>query len=251
MIEIINLYKAFNGHQILSGINLTIRDGETMVIIGRSGGGKTVLLRHIIGLIQPDKGQVIIDGQELSRLSGLELAKIRLKFGMLFQGAALFDSLTVGENVSFALREHTSMENETIRARVSECLRLVGLSGIEHLKPAELSGGMRKRVGLARALAMQPKVVLYDEPTTGVDPIGADAINLLIKELHDRLKVTGIAVTHDMVSAYKIADRIAMLHEGKIIQVGTPEEIRYTSNPLVKQFILGISNVAETKQAIA
>ena len=251
MIEIINLTKRFNHHQVLDGVNLTIRDGETMVIIGRSGGGKTVLLRHIIGLIQPDEGQVIVDDQDISRLSEAELAKIRLKFGMLFQGAALFDSLTVGENVSFGLREHTSMNGEQVRARVGECLRLVGLQGIEHLKPAELSGGMRKRVGLARALAMQPKVVLYDEPTTGVDPIGADAINLLIKELHDRLKVTGIAVTHDMVSAYKIADRIAMLHEGKIIQVGTPEGIRYTSNPLVKQFILGISNHSETKQAIA
>ncbi|MBI3614903.1 MAG: ABC transporter ATP-binding protein [Candidatus Omnitrophica bacterium] len=245
MIDIINLSKGFNGHKVLDGVSLTIRDGETMVIIGRSGGGKTVLLRHIIGLLQPDEGQVIVDGQEISRMEPGELARIRLKFGMLFQGAALFDSLTVGENVAFSLREHTDMKENQIWARVSDCLGRVGLKGIEHLKPAELSGGMRKRVGLARALAMQPRVVLYDEPTTGVDPIGADAINLLIKQLHDQLRVTGIAVTHDMVSAYKIADRIAMLHEGKIIQVGTPEEIRYTSNSLVKQFILGISNISE------
>ncbi len=242
MIEIINLSKSFNQHPVLQGMNLTIRKGETMVIIGRSGCGKSVLLKHMIGLMQPDEGQVIVDGQEISRLEGPELAALRLKFGMLFQGAALFDSLTVGENVAFALREHTSMMDEEIRDRVKECLALVGLSGIEPMKPAELSGGMRKRVGLARALAIKPEAILYDEPTTGIDPVMADAINRLIKELHDRLKVTGVAVTHDMVSAYRIADRIAMLHEGKIIQVGTPEEIRNTSNPVVRQFTLGMSN---------
>ena len=245
MIEIINLVKDFNRHRVLDGVNLTIRDGETMVIIGRSGGGKTVLLKHIIGLMEPDEGQVIVDGQEISLFNGEELATFRLKFGMLFQGAALFDSMTVGENVAFALREHTHLSDSDIEARVAECLRLVGLSGIQHLKPAELSGGMRKRVGLARALAIQPKVILYDEPTTGVDPIMADVINRLIKELHDQLKVTGVAVTHDMVSAYKIADRIAMLHKGKIIEVGTPEEIRNSSNPLVRQFILGVSQPAQ------
>ena len=241
MIEIINLVKSFNSHRVLDGANLTVRDGETLVIIGRSGGGKTVLLKHMIRLMQPDAGQVIVDEKDLSQLNQENLKGLRLKFGMLFQGAALFDSLTVGENVAFPLREHTAMSEEMIRERVRECLELVGLKGIEELKPAELSGGMRKRVGLSRALALAPKVILYDEPTTGVDPIMADAINLLIKELHDRLKVTSVAVTHDMVSAYKIADRIAMLHEGKIIQVGTPEEIRYTANPLVKQFVLGIS----------
>ena len=242
MIQIINLYKNFNSHPVLKGVNLTIRDGETMVIIGRSGGGKTVLLRHIIGLVSPEEGQVVVDGQEVSRLTGAELTELRLKFGMLFHGAALFDSLTVGENVAFPLREHTRMSEEEIQARVKECLDLVGLHDIEDRKPAELSGGMRKRVGLARALAMQPRVILYDEPTTGVDPIMADAINNLIKELHDRLRVTGVAVTHDMVSAFKIADRIAMLHEGKIIAVGAPEEIRSLENPVVRQFILGISD---------
>ena len=245
MIEVINLYKAFNHHPVLQGLNLTVRKGETMVIIGRSGCGKSVLLKHMIGLMQPDEGQVIVEGQEISRLTGPEQDRLRLKFGMLFQGAALFDSLTVGENVAFALQEHTSMKEDQIHARVKECLELVGLSGIERMKPAELSGGMRKRVGLARALAIKPEVILYDEPTTGIDPVMADAINRLIKELHDRLKVTGVAVTHDMVSAYRIADRIAMLHEGKIIQAGTPEEIRNTANPVVKNFILGISDEEE------
>ncbi len=239
MIEAINLSKGFNGHGVLKGLNLTIREGETMVVIGRSGCGKSVLLKHLIGLLQPDGGQVIVDGQEMSHLTGEALVALRLKFGMLFQGAALFDSLTVGENVAFPLREHTQMSEEDIQARVRECLGLVGLHGVEHLKPAELSGGMRKRVGLARALAIKPQVILYDEPTTGVDPIMADAINELIKELHDRLRVTGVVVTHDMVSAYRVADRIAMLHEGKIIQVGTTEEIRNTADPVVRQFILG------------
>lgn len=245
MIEIINLAKHFNGHPVLTGVNLEIRDGETMVIIGRSGGGKTVLLKHIIGLMQPDGGQVIVDGQEVSLASGPQLAQMRLKFGMLFQGAALFDSLTVGENVAFPLRHHTSMPEGEIEKRIKECLGLVGLKGIENLKPAELSGGMRKRVGLARALAMNPKVILYDEPTTGVDPIMADAINRLIRELHDRLKVTSVAVTHDMVSAYKIADRIAMLHEGKIIEVGTADQIRNSPNPLVRNFVFGISQTGQ------
>lgn len=241
MIEIINLFKDFDRHPVLRGVNLTIRDGETMVIIGRSGCGKSVLLKHVIGLMKPDEGQVIADGEEVFRLDDPGLSRLRLKFGMLFQGAALFDSLTVGENVAFPLREHTAKTEEEIQSRVKECLGLVGLAGIEHLKPAELSGGMRKRVGLARALAMQPRVILYDEPTTGVDPIMADAINQLIVGLHDRLKVTGVVVTHDMVSAYKIGDRIAMLHEGRILQVGTVEEIRSTKNPIVRQFILGMS----------
>ena len=240
-IEIINLFKDFDRHPVLRGVNLTIRDGETMVIIGRSGCGKSVLLKHVIGLMKPDEGQVIADGEEVSRLDDPGLHRLRMKFGMLFQGAALFDSLTVGENVAFPLREHTAKTEEEIQSRAKECLGLVGLAGIEHLKPAELSGGMRKRVGLARALAMEPRVILYDEPTTGVDPVMADVINRLIKGLHDRLKVTSVVVTHDMVSAYRVGDRIAMLHEGKILQAGTVEEIRSTKNPIVKQFILGVS----------
>ena len=242
MIEIINLHKEFTGHPVLRGVNLTIRNGETMVIIGRSGCGKSVLLKHIIGLMQPDRGQVLVDGQEVSRLEGEGLQKLRLKFGMLFQGAALFDSMTVGENVAFALREHSRMPEREVEGRVKECLGHVGLAGIEHLRPAELSGGMRKRVGLARALAIKPQVILYDEPTTGVDPVMADTINRLIVELHDRLKVTGVVVTHDMTSAYKVGDRIAMLHEGRILQVGTVEETRSTGNPVVRQFILGLSD---------
>ena len=241
MIEIINLSKEFGRHPVLRGVNLEVREGETLVIIGRSGCGKSVLLKHIIGLMRPDEGQVIVDNEEVSRADEMALRRIRLKFGMLFQGAALFDSLTVGENVAFPLREHTGLDEPAVQERIRECLGYVGLAGIEHLKPAELSGGMRKRVGLARALAIKPRVILYDEPTTGVDPIGADAINRLIKGLHDRFQVTGVVVTHDMVSAYKVADRIAMLHEGRILQQGTVEEIRSTSNPIVKQFILGIS----------
>ena len=244
MIEIINLAKSFNSHSVLRGVNLTVREGETMVVIGRSGCGKSVLLKHIVGLLLPDQGQVIVDGYEVSR-SGSSLKEVRLRLGMLFQGAALFDSLTVGENIAFPLREHTSMSEEEIRGRVQECLEMVGLGGSENLKSAELSGGMKKRAGLARALAMQPRIILYDEPTTGVDPVMADTINRLIKRLRDRLKVTSVVVTHDMVSAYNVADRIAMLHEGRITQVGTVEEIRSTTNPVVRQFILGMSENGE------
>lgn len=239
MIEIINLCKAFGDHVVLDNVNLNIQKGETMVIIGRSGTGKSVLLKHIIGIMKPDSGQVIIDGFDLTRASEKELNYFRMKFGMLFQGAALFDSLTVGENVGFALYEHTNLSKTQIQNRIKECLAHVGLSGIEDLKPAELSGGMRKRVGLARAVCVNPEIIMYDEPTTGVDPIMGDAVNDLIVSLHDKLKITSIAVTHDMVSAYKIADRIAMLYKGKIIAVGTPDEIKNTKHPIVKQFVTG------------
>ncbi|MBP6944088.1 MAG: ABC transporter ATP-binding protein [Candidatus Omnitrophica bacterium] len=239
MIELINLCKAFDDNVVLDNVNLTIEDGETIVIIGRSGTGKSVMLKHIIGLMKPDSGQVIIDGQDVTRLGGKELNELRLKFGMLFQGAALFDSLSVRDNVAFNLIEHRKMDDASIDKRVAECLELVGLKGIEGLKPSELSGGMRKRVGLARAICMDPKIILYDEPTTGVDPIMADAVNDLIKGLQSKLKTTAIAVTHDMTSAYKIADRIAMLYKGKIVESGTPEQIKNTSNPIVKQFITG------------
>ena len=239
MIEIINLCKSFNSHPILKNLNLTIQTGETLVIIGRSGGGKSVLLKHIIGLMKPDSGQVLIDGADITKLRGKELSQIRLNFGMLFQGAALFDSMTVGENVAFTLQEHDHTDPAFITKRVRECLEMVGLKGIEDMKPADLSGGMRKRVGLARAVVRNPEIILYDEPTTGVDPIMGDAVNDLILELHDKLKVTSLAVTHDMTSAYKIATRIAMLYEGKIIEIGTPERIRSTKNPVVRQFITG------------
>lgn len=239
MIEIKDLSKTFQDHKVLDHLDLTIESGETMVVIGRSGVGKSVLLKHIIGILKPDSGQILIDGQDITELEGKELDKVRLKFGMLFQGAALFDSLTVGENVGFSLMEHTTQTEGQIAERIKQSLELVGLAGIDDLKPAELSGGMKKRVGLARAICMKPSIILYDEPTTGVDPIMGDAINELILELHDKLKVTSIAVTHDMTSAYKIADRIAMLYKGKIIATGTPEEIKNTNDRIVHQFITG------------
>ena len=239
MIEIINLCKSFGDHVVLDNLNLTINTGETTVVIGRSGCGKSVLLKHIIGILKPNSGQVFIDGKDITKLTGRALNDVRMKFGMLFQGSALFDSLCVWENVAFGMLEHTHKDKDEIMQRVTECLGLVGLAGVEDLKPAELSGGMRKRVGLARAICMKPEIILYDEPTTGVDPIMGDAINTLIRELHDKLKVTSIAVTHDMTSAYKIADKIAMLYNGRIIAVGTPEEIKNTEDPVVKQFIHG------------
>ncbi len=218
---------------------MNIQKGETMVIIGRSGCGKSVLLKHIIGLLKPDQGKVLVDGEDITSYNGGQLNKLRQKFGMLFQGSALFDSMTVDENVRLGLREHTSLPEAQIREKVTKTLKLVGLSGIEEKKPAELSGGMRKRVGLARAIAMDPEYVLYDEPTTGVDPIMADVINELIVSCRNALSITSIAVTHDMVSAYKIADRIAMLYEGKIIFEGSPEQTKNTDHPVVKQFIEG------------
>jgi len=241
MIEIINLCKKFNSHQVLDNLNLTINTGETTVIIGRSGCGKSVLLKHIIGLLRPDSGQIIIDGNDVGMMDEKELSALRMRFGMLFQGAALFDSMNVRDNVAFNLIEHTSANAAEIGKAVKESLALVGLKSIEDKKPAELSGGMRKRVGLARAICLKPQIILYDEPTTGVDPIMGDAINDLIIELHNKLKITSIAVTHDMTSAYKIADRIAMLYNGKIIAVGTPDEIKSAKDPIVRQFITGAS----------
>ena len=239
MIEINDLAKTFEDHLVLGGANLTIKTGETMVIIGRSGCGKSVLLKHIVGLMKPDRGQVLIDEVDVTALSGSQLDAVRLKIGMLFQGAALFDSMTVEENVAFALREHTQMDEPSIQQRVKECLALVGLDGIDDLHPAELSGGMRKRVGLARAIANHPEIILYDEPTTGIDPIMGDIINDLIIALRDRLKVTSVVVTHDMRSATKVADRIAMLYNGTMIEVGTPEQVNHSTNPVVQQFIKG------------
>ena len=212
-----------------------------MVVIGGSGSGKSVLIKHIIGLLKPDKGKIIVNSSEMTKLKGGELDNLRKKFGMLFQGAALFDSLSVWENVGFALRQHTRLSDDEIRKIAGEKLKMVGLAGIEDMMPADLSGGMKKRVGLARAIAMDPEILLYDEPTTGLDPIMADVINELIIEMKKKLNVTSIAITHDMVSAYKIADRIAMLYEGKIIEVNTPEEIRHTKNPIVRQFVTGSS----------
>jgi phospholipid/cholesterol/gamma-HCH transport system ATP-binding protein len=240
MIKLTGVYKKFTNQAVLRGLELTIEAGETMVVIGRSGCGKSVTLKHIVGLMKPDKGTVEVDDVNISTLPPLALQSIQKKFGFLFQGAALFDSMNVSDNISFGLRTQRLMNDEKqIRERVAECLRLVGLEGIEQTMPSELSGGMRKRVGLARAIAAQPQYILYDEPTTGVDPIMSDAVNDLIINMKEKLGVTSIVVTHDMVSAYTVADRIAMMYHGTIQQVGTPEEIKNTSDPIVKQFITG------------
>ena len=238
-IEVVDLYKSFDDNHVLGGVNLAVNKGESMVVIGGSGVGKSVLIKCIIGLIRPDSGSIRVDGQEITSLSEKSLNEVRKKFGMLFQAGALFDSLSVWENVGFGLKQHTDLNDEEIKVIAVEKLRLLGLRNVADLMPSELSGGMRKRVSLARAIAMEPEILLYDEPTTGLDPIMADAINDLIVQMRKTLEVTSIAITHDMVSAYKIADRIAMLYEGKIIGVGTPQQIRESSNAIVQQFIQG------------
>jgi phospholipid/cholesterol/gamma-HCH transport system ATP-binding protein len=238
-IRVEGLYKAFGKVEVLKGTDLTVAKGESMVVIGGSGTGKSVLVKHIIGLLHPDAGTVTVAGRQVGSLKRTELSDLRRRMGMLFQYAALFDSMTVGENVAFALRRHTKMSEAEVRERVAEVLGMVGLSGVEETWPAELSGGMKKRAGLARAIAMGPEIMLYDEPTTGLDPILADQINELILDFRERLKVTSVAITHDMVSAYKIADRIAMLYNGRIEEVGTPEEIQNSDNPVIQQFIHG------------
>jgi phospholipid/cholesterol/gamma-HCH transport system ATP-binding protein len=242
MIDLVDVSKNLGGHQVLDHMSLSVNEGETKVIIGRSGVGKSVTLKHIVRLMEPDSGQVRVDGKNVLLLEGKDLNELHMQIGLVFQGGALFDSLTVGENVGFILREHINLRQSEIDERVKESLSLVGLYNVEDYMPADLSGGMKKRVALARAICTRPKIILYDEPTTGVDPITADAINLLIDELHDKLKVTSIVVTHDMRSAYKVADRIAMLYQGKIIAEGTPDEIRYSHDPYVHQFITGAAH---------
>ena len=239
MIEIAHLHKSFGNHVILNDLNLTIRDGETKVVIGRSGTGKSVLLKNIIGIMCPDSGSIKINGVEVTDLNEREYNKIRMQMGMVFQGGALFDSMNVAENVAFVLDEFMSVDKKTVRAKVERCLGMVGLSGIEEMMPSELSGGMRKRVSLARVLCMEPRIIFYDEPTTGVDPITSDVINNLIVDLRQKLKVTSIVVTHDMNSAYKVADHIVMLYHGQVVAEGTPREIQSTKHPVVKQFING------------
>jgi len=241
MIRIRGLKKRLGLKQVLDGVDLDIQAGETVVVMGRSGSGKSVLLKHIIGLMVPDAGNIEVEGVEIVGMGERELDAVRRRFGMLFQSAALFDSLTVGDNVGLGLREHLRLPDAEVRKRVAERLAWVGLASVEGMKPAPLSGGMRKRVGLARAVAMDPQYILYDEPTTGLDPITADAIDQLIRSLQKRLGVTSIVVTHDMTSAYKVADRMVMLHEGKIVFSGTPQETRTTTNPVVHQFVEGSS----------
>lgn len=238
MIEIKNLHKNFGEKQVLTGVDLTINEGETLVIVGRSGCGKSVMLKHIVGLLHPDGGTVIVEGKNIHSLSEKELYEIRLNFGFLFQGAALFDSMTVEENVSLPLVESkNNFSIDEMKKSVAEKLEMVGLPGIEKLKPSELSGGMRKRVGLARALITNPKYILYDEPTTGLDPIMSDSIDDLIKDLANRLSVTSIVVTHDMFSVKNVADRVAMMHEGKVYFTGKPEELLNSSDKTIYEFI--------------
>lgn len=238
MIEIRNLHKTFNGDlHVLRGVDLTISTGETIAIIGQSGCGKSVLLKHVIGLLTPDEGDVVVDGKNVHALEEDELYELRGRFGFLFQGAALFDSMTVLENISLGLVENSDMSEEEIRRIVAEKLAMVGLPGIENKKPAELSGGMRKRVGLARALATDPDYLLYDEPTTGLDPVMSNQIDALIADLTGKLNATSIVVTHDMFSVYNIVHRVALMHEGRIYYTGTPAEFRDADDPVVRDFI--------------
>lgn len=233
------LTRSFGDRKVLDGLDFHFQRGETVVILGRSGEGKSVLLKHIVRLLEPDAGRVWVDGQEITGLPKRGLFEVRKRFGMLFQGAALFDSMTICENVSLGLVEHSGMAPDEIRARACECLAMVGLQSAENKLPSELSGGMKKRAGLARAIAMSPDYILYDEPTTGLDPITSDAINDLILKLQAELNVTSIVVTHDMASAFKVADRIAMLSQGRMIYADTVAAVRETDHPVIRQFIQG------------
>lgn len=237
MIEIKNLHKSFGRKKVLNGVDFIINKGETVVIIGQSGCGKSVLIKHIVGLLTPDKGDVIVEGKVVNNLSIKEIYELRKKFGFLFQSAALFDSMTVEENVSLPLVESFSFSKKEIRKIVEEKLELVGLRDVLNLKPAELSGGMKKRVGLARALVTNPSYILYDEPTTGLDPIMSDSIDSLIKDLAEKLNVTSIVVTHDMYSVKNVADRVAMMHEGKIYFNGSTEELLNSSDKIISDFV--------------
>ncbi len=239
MIRFRDVYKAFGPKRVLNGFTLDVPDGETMVIIGYSGTGKSVAIKHVVGLLEPDAGEVAVDGQVVSDLNREALASLRSRIGFVFQFAALFDSMNIYENVAFGLRRYPDVEEEEIAERVREALGLVDLSGTEERMPAELSGGMRKRVGLARAIAIRPKYMLYDEPTTGLDPVTSAVIDDLMVRTRERLGVTSIVITHDMRSAYTVGDRIAMLYQGKVQQVGTVEQVKATADPVVRQFIEG------------
>jgi phospholipid/cholesterol/gamma-HCH transport system ATP-binding protein len=239
LIELRNVHKRFGRLVVLNGVSLSIEEGQSLVVIGASGSGKSVMLKHIVGLLKPDKGEVWYDGRRIDTASERELDAVRQEFGFLFQMGALFDSLSVGENVAFPLVEHTRKTPDEIARLVKQKLAMVGLDGTQKKMPGELSGGQRKRVALARAIALGPRVILYDEPTTGLDPIRADVINELILKLKRELNVTSIVVTHDMQSAFKVGDRIVMLHEGKLIFDGTPQEIQKSEVPVVRRFVIG------------
>ncbi len=245
LIELRKLHKRFGRLRVLNGVDLAVKEGESLVIIGASGSGKSVILKHMVGLLKPDRGEVWFDGKRIDTLSESQLVPIREQFGFLFQMGALFDSDNVEENVAFPLVEHTDKTTEQIAQIVRQKLELVGLTDAGNKMPAELSGGQRKRVALARAIALDPRVILYDEPTTGLDPIRSDVINELIIKLQRELHVTSISVTHDMNSAFKIADRIVMLHDGKLIFDGTPEQIRHSEDPIIRHFVTGEASEQE------
>ena len=242
MIEVRHLRKNFGAQSVLDDVNFRIENGESVIIIGRSGGGKSVLLKHLIGLLQPDAGEVLVNSQNIVPMNERQLLQVRRMFGMVFQGAALFDSMTVAENVAFGLRRHEHLTEAEITKRVGEALELVDLPGTEKKKPAELSGGMRKRVGLARAIVYHPEIVLYDEPTTGLDPIASDSIDRLIMRTHSHFKVTTVVVTHDMRTARRVGQRVMLLHEKKIYASGEPEAFFASQDPVVRQFIDGVAD---------
>jgi phospholipid/cholesterol/gamma-HCH transport system ATP-binding protein len=239
VISLQHLYKSFGGKPVLRDMSIDVDQGESLVIVGGSGTGKSVTLKHIIGLLKPDKGRVMVVDEDVTAMKDVELNKFRRHFGMSFQEGALFDSMSVFENVAFPLRRHTKMSEAEIRARVEECLEDVHLHNVEKKRPSELSGGMRRRVGFARAISLEPDILLFDEPTTGLDPVISDVIADLIVEMDQKLGTTTVTITHDMKVAFKIADRVAMLHEGHIIAEGTPEQFQASNNPIVEQFIEG------------
>ena len=262
MIELKDVHKSFGPKQVLRGFSLKVNEGETMVVIGYSGTGKSVAIKHIVGLLEPDSGEVWVDGQRVDRLSREALYALRGNIGYVFQFAALFDSMSIGENVAMGLRKQGTLSESEITTRVNEALDLVDLPDVQHRMPAELSGGMRKRVGIARAIALRPKYILYDEPTTGLDPVTSATIDALMVRMREQLGVTGIVITHDMRSAYTVGTKIAMLYEGSVRQVGTVEEIQQSTDPLVRQFIegratlegsapmIGVASHAETAAAV-
>jgi len=239
VIRLVDVHKSFGPKKVLEGFSLDVAEGETMVIIGYSGSGKSVAIKHIVGLLEPDSGTVWVDNKEVPRLSRPELYDLRSQVGYVFQFAALFDSMSIGDNIAMGLRKEHKLSEPEIQSRISESLALVDLPGVESTFPAELSGGMRKRVGIARAIARRPKYILYDEPTTGLDPVTSAVIDQLMVRTREKLGVTSIVITHDMRTAYTVGSRIAMLYEGKIRQVGTVEEIKHTTDPIVCQFIEG------------